>query len=176
MTNNMYRILTRKIKVTINIVLILTIIFSSGVIYPNKIVSEAMIVISNDEILSETESNNTGGTANYLNYVTLPASSYQTAPVGAVCKGKIGSNGDVDYYKDYITGYTAQTFRVDLINIPAGKDYDVRIYNNVDSEIACSTSTNATQDYESVVFTITKPSSMPSSTPYYYYIDRKSVV
>jgi hypothetical protein len=74
-------------------------------------------------------------------------------------KGKISSSTDEDWYSitNYGSNVTTNTkIRVDLVNIPAGKDYDIRVYKQDGTTSlgsGISINTNG-QNYETVIFTV----------------------
>ncbi len=69
---------------------------------------------------TETESNNTTSTAN-------------TLTSGTATTGYIGTSTDVDYFK--VTVPASTTLYVTL-DVPTGKDYDVKIYNSSNTQVA----------------------------------------
>ncbi len=77
---------------------------------------------------NETEPNNTLSTANSIN---------QDDQIYAT----IGQNGDNDFYK--ITARTAGTINFWLGDIPAGKDFELYVYNSAGVELGKSTGTGA---------------------------------
>ncbi|MBP7868353.1 MAG: M4 family metallopeptidase [Acidobacteria bacterium] len=94
---------------------------------------------------TETESNGTTGTAN-------------TLTTGAACTGKISSSSDIDYFK--ISVATGKTVAVNLV-VPSGKDYDVKVYNSSNTQVASGT--NGAGTAENVSF-----SNSTGSTQTYY--------
>lgn len=84
-------------------------------------------------ILYESESNNTLSTAD-------------TMANDDTMYGKIGSSGDIDYFRVKFT-YSGQA-NFWLGSIPSGKDYDLYLYNSSGTMLASSTSSNTTSTQE----------------------------
>jgi len=65
-------------------------------------------------------------------------------------RGKISSTSDVDWYR--FTPTKTGMYRLDLLNIPYGKDYDLHLYDSAQAYIASSVLLNG---YESIVANLT---------------------
>lgn len=81
---------------------------------------------------SESESNNTFGTANSLT-------------LGTEMNGKISSTSDVDYFSFSVSN--GQVINVNFADIPSGCDYDIKLYNSSQTEVGSSTKGGNSNEY-----------------------------
>ena len=81
---------------------------------------------------SEVENNNTFGTANSLT-------------LGVEMNGKISTTSDEDYFKFNVSN--GQIINVSLSDIPSWCDYDIKLYNNTQTQVSYSNKSGNANEY-----------------------------